>query len=164
MEGERRFPIRVHLVSPRPGAAGSGTFLPSSFHFPFLSYSLKGGGELKAPSGTAQNAPTRPPPSKTHKSAEAGLGPRGRGAGQSVPARGSLTWRGQGSLGSRAEPHRPRCDSAGTRLSLDRGDEEREPLPNSRGKKKCQCAPRRARPGPNLPVGRTESPVKDVHL
>jgi len=126
-------PLRVRLVSPLPGAAGPGTFLPSSLHFPFLFFfplvfTGEGGkgGAKSPPRGTAQDAPTRPPPRRAHKSGGAGLEPRGRGAGQSVPARGGLTWRGHGSPGTRAEPHRPRSDPAGARLCLDGAGRGRE--------------------------------------
>lgn len=97
---------------------------------------------LLAPLGTAQRAPTRPPLRRAHKSAGAGLGPRGRGAGQSVPGRGSLTWRGQASPGSRAVPCRAaptplrsarhRSEPAGRKLCLDAGHGGRGSLPYPR--------------------------------
>lgn len=109
-------------------------------------------------------------PRRTHKSAGAGLGPGGRGAGQSVPARGSLTWRGQGSLGavwSRTGPSgtqpEPSCACAvrcgeGARAVFRQSSVPFQPPP-----KKWWNTEGGAEPGPTQPIKVTVSPTRAVH-
>lgn len=85
------------------------------------------GGGYKSPSGTALEAPTRTPLRRAHKSAEAGLGPRGRGAGQSVRP-GEPHLEGQGSLPSRAEQHPARWDPPETSSDRTGRAGSRDPL------------------------------------